>query len=118
MLAAIAFLALLVQRPATPVERAQKIVASDARFATARQSGFALLKVAQLLRQQAESCRVKDPTSRNCADLFSARPGAGAAVSVLNCTRPGAFDTRQRVSAYLDQLQLHAHPHVPAVVSA
>ena len=118
VLAASALLAVFLRRPPSPVERAQKVVASDARFATAHESGFALLKVAQLLRQQAESCRGHDPTSQDCADLFAGTAYAQvSAVSVLQCTRPDVFDTRERMRTYLAQLRKGAHPQVPQVVT-
>jgi hypothetical protein len=109
--------AALARRPPPPIERARKLVADDRGFVTARESGLTLIAVARLLRDSAESCRRRTPTSSTCADLFAGTAYAQvSAVRVLRCTRPGVFDTRKRMREYLDGLHAGTQPRVPDVV--
>lgn len=105
--------AVVVARPAPDgLAKSKALVADDARFVTAQGSGLTFVKVATLLRAEAESCaKRRAQGSPRCAALFSASAYAQvSAVLVLDCTRPGVFDARQSMRRYLDALSRDPPP--------
>ena len=96
---------------------ARDLVADDANFATAIESGVTFTKVSTELEHAADDC---EPSSAlRCENLYAAAGYARvSAVGVLRCTRPGVFDARQAMGALLRDLDDDARATtIPAVVS-
>jgi hypothetical protein len=119
VLVVIAIAALVTRHPPTRVDRARALVADDARFSTAEETGVTFIGVAQLLRDEGESClKRKGATASTCASFFSGSAYAQvSAVQVLNCTRPGVFDAREAMRRYLEDIARGRDSSVPAAVT-
>jgi hypothetical protein len=96
---------------------ARDLVADDANFATAIESGVTFTKVSTDLEQAADDC--KPSNGPRCENLYAAAGYARvSAVGILRCTRPGVFDARQSMRGLLRDLDDDAgEATIPAVVN-
>ena len=108
----------------SPVDDARHLVRSDRNFATATETGVTFTKVSRHLESAAETCRSATRSTdlerqARCDGLFSGAAYARvSAVAVLRCTRPGVFEARASMRAYLDELAAseEAAPALPPIV--
>lgn len=95
---------------------ARRLLADDGRFDTAYDAGDTFAVVGQLLQEDGESCRRDDATRPRCAHLLSASAAAQVmAYRVLDCTSPGRFDARARLTEHLAALAAGQDPGDPPV---
>ena len=89
-----------------PITHAIQIIEDDSRYSTSLESGQSFLRVSDLLLKFANQCQRDSERRIRCAAAFQgAAYSRTLAVRVLECTRPGIFEARQRTRSYLRSLE-------------
>lgn len=98
------------------VEQAVEVLTDLERFRTATSSGVAFARVASLMKTAGEECVADQGAPPRCDGFFTASATAQVtAATVLRCTRPGVFDARRNMIAYLQALEEGGDPQPPAL---
>lgn len=97
------------------VDRALSIVNDDASFVRGDDAGAAFARISTALRNGGEGCEDRrGEGDERCEALFAGSAYAQvAAVTVLECKRPGVFEARQTMRSYLESLRKNPTTQVP-----
>lgn len=97
------------------IDRAIEIVEDDTAFERGDDAGAAFARISTALRRGGEDCeRDSGPSDVTCDALFAGAAYAQvAAVTVLECKRPGIFEARATMRSYLEELREAPSAKVP-----
>ena len=96
-----------------PVDNAIEVVEDDAQFNRAADAGVAFIRISRVLSDAAGACENTDKDDPCRAWLQAAGYAQVAAVEVINCTRPGIFEHREKMRGYLHELRDDVDARVP-----